>query len=121
MLSSLVLNRTLIASGALWCAAGISAGLLRPTANNAPLPAAASAAVVANEIAASKSDRLPLLAPELPFAGRWPVMATEPEPAPTEKSLRRAVPQHHVKRDRVCEKGRRYFTRHRHRYWKCRR
>ncbi|WLB24977.1 hypothetical protein QIH85_24150 [Bradyrhizobium japonicum] len=120
MLSSLVLNRTLIASGALWCAAGIAAGLLRPTGIDAQAPRAESALAVLNETAPGKSDRLAL--PETaPFAGRWPIIADEP--VPTERSLRRVVTHRHVvHHDRVCgSKGRRWFTRHHHRVWRCRR
>jgi hypothetical protein len=124
MLSSTTLTRVFIASGALWCVAAVAAVSLRPAENNAQAPLAEPAPAV---LAATtpKSDRLPIYDP---FGERWPTMVSSEPVMPV---ARRNVPQtvgatvsarrHHTRRDRVCENGRRYFTLHRHRYWRCRR
>ncbi|MEY9428112.1 hypothetical protein ABH975_003427 [Bradyrhizobium ottawaense] len=125
MLTQFFLNRALVVSGVLWCAAGITAGMLRGTEMNAPPPAPAAPPVVLASTV-PKADRLPLATPPPPFDALWPVMTSEPVAATAARkdvlqtvgatvSARR---RHH---DPVCDKGRTHFTRHHHRYWRCRR
>jgi hypothetical protein len=120
--------RLMIASGALWAAAGITAGALRTVDETAPLASAESA-----ELVLAKTDRLPLL-PAHAIADRWTVIANqvpsrpvpvaridEPQTVGATVSARR---HHHP--DRVCgAHGRRHFTLTRHgrpwRSWRCRR
>lgn len=61
--------RLIIASAALWCVAGISAGIMRSSQENAQAPAAESGEPVITEILA-KGDRLPL-APVQAITDRW--------------------------------------------------
>ena len=64
--------RTLIASAALWCVAGITAGTLRSVEDTAPPPAAESPGTVL-----AKADRLPLI-PREAITDRWPALSQEP-------------------------------------------
>ncbi|MBR0883892.1 hypothetical protein ACVMGC_000964 [Bradyrhizobium barranii subsp. barranii] len=88
-----------IVSAALWCAAAITAIVVGPGKNNAPLALAAE--------------------PDAPFARIIPLTFMKPmKPARTadDTDRRRAG------RDRICERGRRYFRdRPGHRSWRCRR
>jgi hypothetical protein len=110
------ITRALIVCGALWCAAGITAVLTQPAGNNAQVARAASPAPVIEDDPASllKGDRLAFA----PFNERWV------QPVAVERKVDIKVntrPRHHDV-DRVCgPRGRRTFTRHHHRYWRCRR
>ena len=64
--------RTLIASAALWCVAGITAGTLRTVEDIAPPPAAESPVAIL-----AKADRLPLI-PREAITDRWPALSQEP-------------------------------------------
>jgi hypothetical protein len=70
--------RMLIASAALWCVAGITAGIVRTSQETAPPAAAESAEPVLVEILA-KTDRLPV-APARAIVDRWY------QPPPVERS-----------------------------------
>lgn len=57
----MLFTRLTIVSAALWCAAGIAAGITRSMQETAQAPAAESAEVLADDIVAMpKADRLPL-------------------------------------------------------------
>jgi hypothetical protein len=128
MLTAPILNRILILSGALWCVAGISAGMLRSTELDAPRPAPEPLSLAAAEVVTiTKSDRLPISTPQA-FGERWPIMVSEPVTTAARKDVPQTVGatvsarRHHPQIDRVCgAKGRRWFTRHHWRVWRCRR
>ena len=118
----LVLLRVLTVLGGLGFAAGISAGLWRHTVENAPQPLAEPWPVV---VVATKGDRLEM--PPSPAAVERTVGQSVSDVAPVSlpKGVREALAVAKatpVPIDRVCGvKGRYWFTRDRHRFWRCRR
>jgi hypothetical protein len=122
-------------AGALWGGVVTVAITAGPHTNSAPRVAAASPAGVSNESVRQRGDRLPLV-----FVARWesnlppaaaPVTAPETAaPVSEPAALHQVVesidqPRQHAhvkKRSSVCGvRGRYYFTRDHHRFWKCRR
>jgi hypothetical protein len=121
-----IIARALIVLGALWCAAGVTAVFVQPTGNNAPAARAESPApAIEQDVPAfPKADRIAFAK----FDERWTEPA-KPVDLKVNASVGREPPSesrgsrpnhHHV--DRVCgERGRRYFRRHHHLSWRCRR
>jgi hypothetical protein len=122
--------RLIIASAALWCVAGISAGIMRSTQENAPAPAAESDEPVITEILA-KGDRLPL-APVQAITDRWldapaeradELRLVEPQVVPAKGGviqLRRVAPLH-APRDICTRHGMHKVITRGGRSWRCRR
>ena len=101
----------------------IAAGLILRTRADAPLPRTESD-IVERVTPLNKSDRLPLAAQILPMATALPddvqPIAASPAPlaAATDDDIRQAEAERHRRRD-ICPRGRTYFTRDRHQYWRC--
>jgi hypothetical protein len=56
------------------------------------------------------------------FVERWPSpISVEPAPIVIAESTPRTESKKSIRHDPVCAKGRRYYTRHGWRYWRCRR
>jgi hypothetical protein len=127
MLNAQTLNRILVISGALWCAAAVAAGLVPLSSDSAQPPRAESP-----EPVLAKADREPLPAAKpaalsVPFESRWPqpavVAATRKDVSQTVGATVSARRHHHRDVDRVCRHhGRRYWhDRPGHLTWRCRR
>jgi hypothetical protein len=119
--------RVIIASAAaLWCVAGITAGIVRTIQETAPAPAAESPAPVLVEILA-KADRLPLV-PARTVAERWytpppPERADELEIEPQMEPRKLTRHSRHLDHPRdVCARhGLRKVITRGGRSWRCRR
>jgi hypothetical protein len=101
----------------------IAAGLAFRARHDAPLPRTESD-VAERVTSINKSDRLPLATQIIPAATAppdvvQPVAApTAPLAAATDDDIRQAEGERHRRRD-ICPKGRTYFTKDRHQYWRC--
>lgn len=115
-------NRVLAASAALWCVAGIAAGLQLRVTDAAPIEPALAWPEVDSS---NKDDRL-TIDPPAAFSSRWLLPVVEAAAARTD------VPQtvgatvsarsRHKAVDRVCgDHGRTYFRRHGREVWRCNR
>jgi hypothetical protein len=111
-----VLFRVLTVLGALWFAAGVAAGLLRPGGKGAPVPPPAPAPVALTTT--PKADRLPIQ-----YLGPRPNISVADASLVSLPDAREAVAKPRPKPvDRICgSNGRYWYTRDHHRFWRCRR